>query len=106
MEGFFFLLGCLLLAFPILAIVALVKTIGLSARLASIEHRMAAMEGQPRGAPIAAPPPIPTAPPVTPYTEPYAPPKPAVEPAQAPEMPPSPERRATVTPPIAPQQQP
>jgi uncharacterized membrane protein len=106
MEGFFFLLGCLLLAFPILAIVALVKTVGLSARLGSIERRMAAMESQqPHRAPTATPP-KPAAPPITPYApeEPYGPPKPAVEPAQA--MPPSPERRATVTPPIAPPPQP
>src|SRR5947209_10260144 len=108
MDGFFFLVGCLLLAFPILAIVALVKTVGLSARLGSIEHRMAAMESQQaHRAPTAAPP-IPAAPPITPYTpeEPYAPRKPAVEPAQAPAMPPSPERQATVTPPIAPPPQP
>src|SRR4051812_43801043 len=100
MEGFFFLLGCVLLAFPILAIVALVKTVGLSARLGSIEHRMAAMESQPHRAPAAAAaPPIPAAPPITPYApeEPYAPREPTVEPAQAPAMPPSPERRATVT---------
>src|SRR3954471_11669716 len=107
MEGFFFLLGCLLLAFPILAIVALVKTIGLSARLGSIERRMAAMESQqPHRAPTAAAaPPIPAAPPITPYApeEPYAPRNPTVESAQAPAMPPSPERQATVTPPIAPQ---
>jgi uncharacterized membrane protein len=93
MEGFLFLLGCVLLAFPILAIVALIKTVGLSARLGSLEHRVATMETQPRGA-IAAPP-------ATPYTEPTR----ATEPAHAPPVsPPSPpERPAAAVPPIAPQ---
>src|SRR3954454_13101867 len=104
MEGFFFAVSLVLLAFPILAIVALVKTVGLSARLASIEHRMAAMESQPRGAPIAAPPPTSTAPPAAPYTEPTAAAKPAQAPPVPPVPPPSPpERPVAAVPPIAPQ---
>jgi uncharacterized membrane protein len=39
---FFFLLGVLLLAFPVIAIVALVKAIGANARLDAIERRLAA----------------------------------------------------------------
>src|SRR4051812_11577554 len=111
MEGFFFLLGCVLLAFPILAIVALVKTVGLNARLASIEHRMAVLESRPAAAPVAAPvaphPPEHPAPPISPYTaEPYARPEtPSVEPEQ-PSAPPPPEQPVAAASPIAPQQQP
>jgi uncharacterized membrane protein len=44
MELFFFLLGLLLLAFPIIAVVALVKSIGLGERLLRAEARLAAIE--------------------------------------------------------------
>src|SRR3954447_10537781 len=102
MEGLFFLVGCLLLAFPILAIVALVKTVGLSARLGSLEYRLAAIEGQPPRAAAAAvvpgpiptaPPPVEAAPPVSSYTTaPFA----SAEPEQAAPPPP-----ADATPPSA-----
>src|ERR1700730_2130411 len=45
MELFFFLLGLLLLAFPIIAIVALVKSIGLGERLRRLEARFGLIEG-------------------------------------------------------------
>ena len=44
MELFFFLLGLLLLAFPIIAIIALVKSIGLAERLRRVEARLAAIQ--------------------------------------------------------------
>jgi uncharacterized membrane protein len=44
MELFFFLLGLLLLAFPIIPVVALVKSIGLGERLLRAEARLAAIE--------------------------------------------------------------
>src|SRR5215217_919116 len=108
MESFFFLLGCVLLAFPIVAIVALVKTVGLNARLASIEHRMAAMESRPAAAPpataAAGPPPQHAAPPIVPDTpQPFAArARPTVEPTRPP-APQPPEQPLAVTPPIAPQ---
>ena len=52
---FFFLAGLVLLAFPIIAIVALVKTININERLRAIEARFAALELQRTGAPGAAP---------------------------------------------------
>ncbi len=42
----FFLLGLLVLSFPIIAIVALVKTININERLRAIEARFAALELQ------------------------------------------------------------
>src|SRR4051812_40286370 len=109
MEGLFFLVGCLLLAFPILAIVALVKTVGLSARLGSLEYRLAAIEGQPPRAAAAAvmpkpiptaPPPVDAAPPVSSYTtEPFA----SAEPEQAaPPPPPTEAPPPSAVPPIPP----
>ncbi len=50
----FFLLGLLVLSFPIIAIVALVKTININERLRAIEARFAALELQRTGAPRAA----------------------------------------------------
>jgi hypothetical protein len=44
-----FLIGVLLLAFPIIAIVALVKTINLGERLRVIEQRFEALELRPAG---------------------------------------------------------
>jgi uncharacterized membrane protein len=44
MELLFFLLGLLLLAFPIIAVVALVKSIGLAERLRRVETRLAAIQ--------------------------------------------------------------
>jgi uncharacterized membrane protein len=44
MELFFLLIGLLLLAFPIIAVVALAKSTGLAARLVRVEARLAAIE--------------------------------------------------------------
>ena len=44
MDEFFFVLVLLLLAFPIMAIVALVKTVGLGGQLRRVEVRLAALE--------------------------------------------------------------
>src|SRR5689334_9903472 len=73
---FFFTIGLLLLAFPIIAIVALVKTININDRLRGVEARLATLEPKTAGAPGAAPAPIVTPRPV--------PPPPAPEPAPAP----------------------
>jgi uncharacterized membrane protein len=101
MDGFFFLAGCLLLAFPILALVALFKTVGLGARLASLEFRLAAIENQPPTTPIAAPQPIPPQP--APPIETAAPALASVEPEQAAPPPrPADERPATAIPPLPP----
>jgi hypothetical protein len=44
MELFFFLLGLLQLAFPVIAVVALVKSIGLGDRLRRIDAQLATLE--------------------------------------------------------------
>ena len=44
MDVFFVVLGLLLLAFPIMAIAALVKTIGIRGQLRQVEVRLAALE--------------------------------------------------------------
>src|SRR5258705_5040618 len=44
MDEFFFVLVLLLLAFPIMAIAALVKTVGLGRQLRRVEVRLAALE--------------------------------------------------------------
>jgi uncharacterized membrane protein len=86
MDVFFVVLGLLLLAFPIMAIAALVRTIGIRGQLRQVEVRLAALEraaaapmpgGSEQRAPAA--PPAPTAPPIA---EPFAAP-PAVPPAPA-----------------------
>jgi len=71
MELFFLLIGLLLLAFPIIAVVALAKSTGLAARLFRVEARLAAIE-RAIGAPLSGA--------TSPATE--APPGPA--PSQAP----------------------
>jgi uncharacterized membrane protein len=92
----FLLLGLLLLSFPIIAIVALVKAINLSDRLRGLEQRFAALElrlaGAPGAAPVereAPPAPSPAMPPASePVASPAAPPEPEVAlepPAQAPD---------------------
>ena len=81
MESLLALIGLLLLAVPVLAIVALVRTIGLGDRLSRLELRLAVLE---RGAPAAAAPPIPE-------------PAPPAAPAAAP-----PEREPIVPPPVPP----
>ena len=75
----FVLLGLLVLSFPIIAIVALVKTININDRLRGMDARFAALELQFAGAPGAAP-------------VPSAAPQPAPEPEPTPaEPPPAPE---------------
>ncbi len=92
MESLLALIGLLLLAVPVLAIVALVRTIGLGDRLSRLELRLAVLE---RGAPAAAAPPIPEpAPPPAPEREPIVPAP--VPPPAAPPPPP-----AATVPPIA-----
>jgi len=44
MDAFFVVLGLLVLAFPIMAIVALVKSVGLGEQLRRVETRLAAIE--------------------------------------------------------------
>ena len=88
----FVLLGLLVLAFPVIAIVALVKTVNINDRLRGIEARFAALElrvvGAPGAAPIsvAAPQPAPPAPaaaePPPPSREPPQP-EPTAPPAQS-----------------------
>jgi uncharacterized membrane protein len=107
MDGFFFLVGCLLLAFPILAIVALVKTVGLGARLANLERRLGAIENQPPAAPVVAPRPIPTTPPPIPAAPLATAPEPIAaaagpEPVAATSSPGPKERPATAVPPMPP----
>jgi len=63
MELFFVLLGLLLLAFPIIAIAALVKSVGLGEHLRRLEARLAALEqgmaAPTTGAAVPEPPPVP-----------------------------------------------
>jgi len=73
MELFFLLLGLLLLAFPIIAIAALVKSVSLGEHLRRVETRLAALE---RGAAVPEPPHVPVAP------QPIGP-TPALEPERA-----------------------
>jgi HAMP domain-containing protein len=103
MDLFFVLLGLLLLAFPIIAIAALVKSVGLGEHLRRVEARLAAFE---RGMAAATPPapappkhqPVPPASePTTSVPEPEAPAKEAVAP---------PEREPPIAVPIAPPPQP
>jgi uncharacterized membrane protein len=99
MELFFFLLGLLLLAFPVIAVVALVKSIGLGERLRRLEALLAAFERRMALAPGAAPPsPIKEPPP-------SAAPRPGIEPASTPAAPPrepEPQPRAAVPSPLPP----
>jgi uncharacterized membrane protein len=94
----FLLLGLLLLSFPIIAIVALVKTINITDRLRAFEQRFSALERRVAAAPGAA-----QAPPDTPAEE---SPAPAAEPP-LPQEPPPPEPAAAMPePPAAPPAQP
>jgi uncharacterized membrane protein len=103
MDLFFVLLGLLLLAFPIIAIAALVKSVGLGEHLRRVEARLAALERSMAAAtpPAPAPPknqPVPPASePTTSVPEPEAPAKEAVAP---------PEREPPIAVPIAPPPQP
>jgi uncharacterized membrane protein len=100
MDSFFILLGLLVLAFPIIAIVALVKAVGLGEQLRHVDVRLAAMERRvaqsPPGAATTAPEtmsPVPEPPPAAPrpVVEPPAEPsvrEPAITAASSPIAPP------------------
>jgi uncharacterized membrane protein len=93
MDGFFILLGLLLLAFPVIAIVALVKSIGAGEQLRRIEIRLGALERQPAAMAAAAaapePSPVPQEP-VEPETTHATEPFPPAQPQAAPQEPPTP----------------
>src|SRR5438128_4550985 len=90
---FFFTIGLLLLAFPVIAIVALVKAINANDRLGRIESRLAALEPKAAGVPGPAPAPVVTPQPMPPPPAPEPAPAP-VAPAAAVELPPPPEPAA------------
>src|SRR5215467_6999750 len=103
MDLFFVLLALLLLAFPIIAITALVKSVGLSEHLRRVEARLAALE---RG--ITAATPLAPAPPKHEPIPPAAEPKTSVPESETPakEAPAPPEREPPIAVPIAPPPQP
>jgi uncharacterized membrane protein len=109
----FVLIGLLLLSFPIIAIVALIKAVNLADRLQALEVRFEALEAKAAGAPGAAPisatapkpvEPQPAEPPAAPVTTPAAAPVEAIksEPPRAPEPTPEPARAAAAAPPPPP----
>jgi uncharacterized membrane protein len=100
MDLFFVLLALLLLAFPIIAIAALVKSVGLSEHLRRVEARLAALERGIAAAtrPASAPP---THEPIPPAAEPTT-----SVPEPAKEAPAPPEREPPIAVPIAPPPQP
>jgi uncharacterized membrane protein len=104
----FVLLGLLVLSFPIIAIVALVKTVNINDRLRTFERRLAALELRPAGAPGAAPPPQPAPQPEpAPVSLPPTPPPAAAAKSEPPlwqpaPPPPAPEPAAAPAPPAAP----
>ena len=105
MDLFFVLLGLLLLAFPIIAITALVKSVGLGEHLRRVEARLAALE---RGK-AAVMPPAPASPthePVPPAAEPTTSVPEPETPAEEAPAPPKREPPIVVPSPIAPPPQP
>jgi uncharacterized membrane protein len=96
METFFVLLGLLVLAFPIIAIVALVKAIGASDQLRRVEQRLALLERRDATPSAPATQPAPEAP--LPIVEPSVP----VDEVAAPPPPPSPPEPIAAASPIAP----
>ncbi len=96
---FFFVLGLGLLAFPIIAIVALVKTIGINDRLDAIEARLAVLGPRTAGAPGAAPQPAPSPPQPPPI---QATPAAAAEPPRVEQPAPPPPPKPTAVPPTPP----
>src|SRR5262245_23410446 len=86
----FVLIGLLLLSFPIIAIVALVKSINLAERLRTIEQRFEVLELRLAGAPGAAPAPPPPSPSASPAATTAAPPI-AAEPVRVAPVEPTPE---------------
>jgi uncharacterized membrane protein len=101
METLIVLLALLLLAFPIIAIVALVKAIGLGGQLRRVDMQLAALERRVAQSPpgAAAPPPEPTA--HVPEPAPIAP-APAAEAPAEPSVLPEPEPAIAAASPIAP----
>jgi uncharacterized membrane protein len=90
MEPFFFFLGLVAMAFPIIAIVALVKTINLNERMRGLEARLALLASGGAVLPGAAPLQQPTAPLATPEPEPEPIPTAAAVPSAPPEPEPAP----------------
>jgi uncharacterized membrane protein len=88
MEFFAVLLGLIILAFPIIAIVALVKSVGLNDRLRRLELRFTEIEGRLGAGPVVAP--SPASPPAA--AEPAAPPPPPLPPEPEKPAAPPPER--------------
>src|SRR5215831_9614402 len=86
----FFFLGLLVLAFPVIAIVALVKTVNINERLRAIEARFAALEARVAGSAAPAPnaPPRPEPVVASPEPAPSAPPAPPPPPPPPPSPPP------------------
>jgi uncharacterized membrane protein len=99
METLFVLLALLVLALPIIAIVALVKAVGLGAEMRRVEARLAALE---RGAAASAPSAASTQKPAAPAPTPTSPPAPAVEPLAEPVAPTEAEPPIAAASPIAP----
>src|SRR5262245_1073026 len=97
MEPIIILLVLLVLAFPIIAIVALVKSIGLGDRLRFLEMRLASLERLTAQATPAAVPPTPAPEPAPPPAEPVP-----EKPAEAAAPPPEPEPAIAAMSPIAP----
>jgi uncharacterized membrane protein len=81
----FVLLGLIVLSFPVIAIVALVKSVGLGDRLRRLELRFAELEGRATVGPAAAASPAPAAP--TAAAAPTLPPKPEKPPESLPAAP-------------------
>ena len=101
MELFFLLLGLLLLAFPIIAIVALVTAVGLRDRLRRLDTRLAAIErnvaASVTGAAVPEPPAPATAEPIPPVSQPVA-----AQPAETAAAPPEPEQPVATPSPATP----
>src|SRR6266852_3992445 len=95
MESFFILLGLLLLAFPIVAIVALVKSVGLGDQLRRVDARVATLERRiaagpaPSAAGAEPPRPAPASPIAEPPVEKPAPPVAAASPIAPPQAAPA-----------------
>ena len=116
----FVLIGLLLLSFPIIAVVALVKSINLAERLQTMEQRFEMLERRLAGAPGTAPappqpslaplpqpaPPVAATPPIMAEPTPSAPIEPTPEPAAASqsEQPPAAQHALPVEPPAAAEQ--
>src|SRR3954468_24587529 len=101
MDAFFVVLALLVLAFPIIAIVALVKSVGLGEQLRRVETRLAALERtRVAPAPDVSERQAPMETPAPPISEPMAAPlSPAAAAARAPPPQPPPPRAGNTAPP-------